>query len=583
MTERLDHHGDAEVRGATHLVDLAVNVRVGTPPAWLATVIRDTTGQLAAYPDPSVARAAVAHRHGVPEDMVLPTSGGAEAFTLIARAIAARRPLIVHPQFTEPEAALRRAGRVPDRHVLQAKSGFTLDPAAVDPRADLVLVGNPTNPTGVLHPRATLEALRAPGRVLVVDEAFADAIRGERESLISPDLAGVLVLRSLTKTWGVAGLRAGYVVGDPDLIAALQNHTYRITMQGESTYRSGTLSIEDLSTREIRASQLPFPDYYAHASPLIDGWKLTMGTALQGYIITDNGPPVPSAEARIESSPPIASYLNTNTEFEYGALFFGTKLQWYDYVPVRIVFSSTATQKAYLYLRGGTPNYGCQGYVDVPMRAWDISDSTAPRQLNLAFIEWQGRARANGTWDPGAADDRESLFILGSTYSPTPDPVLMTYKINADAVNMDIQYGGLYWRRTDTTKIPEGATVTILPQIPVTKRDTFLLNPLGLVNSFRPVADAGAFFIGQSYPNPLDLRNGAATATIPLSVRSAGSYTIAVHDVLGRRVTTMFEGLLETGQHAFTFTPPARLPAGMYRIVVTSTTASASVPMVLLR
>ena len=84
MTERLDHHGDVEVRGATHLVDLAVNVRVGTPPAWLAEVIRDTTGQLAAYPDPSVARAAVAHRHGVPEDMVLPTSGGAEAFTLIA-------------------------------------------------------------------------------------------------------------------------------------------------------------------------------------------------------------------------------------------------------------------------------------------------------------------------------------------------------------------------------------------------------------------------------------------------------------------------------------------------------------------
>ena len=221
MTERLDHHGDVEVRGATHLVALAVNVRVGTPPAWLAEVIRDTTGQLAAYPDPSVARAAVAHRHGVPEDMVLPTSGGAEAFTLIARAIAARRPLIVHPQFTEPEAALRRAGRVPDRHVLRAESGFTLDPAAVDPRADLVLVGNPTNPTGVLHPRATLEALRAPGRVLVVDEAFADAIRGERESLISPDLAGVLVLRSLTKTWGVAGLRAGYVVGDPDLVAAL--------------------------------------------------------------------------------------------------------------------------------------------------------------------------------------------------------------------------------------------------------------------------------------------------------------------------------------------------------------------------
>ena len=223
-THDLDHHGDAEVRGADDLVDLAVNVRVSTPPAWLAEVIRETTGRLAAYPDPAVARTPVARRHGVPEEMVLLTSGGAEAFTLIARAIAARHPLVVHPQFTEPEAALRRAGRVSDRHVLRAETGFTLDPALIDPRADLVLVGNPTNPTGVLHSRSTLEALRAPGRVLVVDEAFADAIRGERESLIGSDLDGVLVLRSLTKTWGVAGLRAGYVIGDPDLVAALAEH-----------------------------------------------------------------------------------------------------------------------------------------------------------------------------------------------------------------------------------------------------------------------------------------------------------------------------------------------------------------------
>ena len=220
----LDHHGDAEVRGHHGLVDLAVNVRVPAPPPWLAAVIRDTTDYLAAYPDLATARSAVARRHGVPKEMVLLTSGGAEAFTLIARAIAGRHPLVVHPQFTEPEAALRRVGRIPDRLVLGVGSGFALDASVVDPRSDLVFVGNPTNPTGVVHPRATLRALCAPGRVLVVDEAFADAIPGERESLIGPDLAGVLVLRSLTKTWGVAGLRAGYVVGDPALVAALAGH-----------------------------------------------------------------------------------------------------------------------------------------------------------------------------------------------------------------------------------------------------------------------------------------------------------------------------------------------------------------------
>ncbi len=58
--------------------------------------------------------------------------------------------------------------------------------------------------------------------MLVVDEAFADAVPGEPESLSGrPDIAGLLVLRSLTKTWGLAGLRAGYALGAPELLARL--------------------------------------------------------------------------------------------------------------------------------------------------------------------------------------------------------------------------------------------------------------------------------------------------------------------------------------------------------------------------
>src|SRR5450755_2982895 len=62
----------------------------------------------------------------------------------------------------------------------------------------------------------------SPGRVLVVDEAFADAVPGEPGSLSSRrDLPGVLVVRSLTKAWGLAGLRVGYLLGDPATIAEL--------------------------------------------------------------------------------------------------------------------------------------------------------------------------------------------------------------------------------------------------------------------------------------------------------------------------------------------------------------------------
>ncbi|MEU9403452.1 Rv2231c family pyridoxal phosphate-dependent protein CobC [Streptomyces sp. NPDC048242] len=220
----LRHHGDAEVRdGGAALVDLAVNVRTGTPPPWLREEIAASLSSLAAYPDGRAARAAVAARHGVPVERVLLTAGAAEAFVLLARALKVRRPVVVHPQFTEPEAALRDAGHTVDRVLLRERDGFRLDPALVPEDADLVVVGNPTNPTSVLHQASALLRLARPGRTLVVDEAFMDAVPGERESLAGRrDVPGLVVLRSLTKTWGLAGLRIGYVLAEPETISRLE-------------------------------------------------------------------------------------------------------------------------------------------------------------------------------------------------------------------------------------------------------------------------------------------------------------------------------------------------------------------------
>ncbi|MER7751826.1 Rv2231c family pyridoxal phosphate-dependent protein CobC [Kitasatospora sp. NPDC097643] len=237
----LRHHGDAEVRAdGVGLVDLAVNVRTGTPPGWLRERLAATLADLAAYPDQTAARAAVAERHQRPVAEVLLTSGAAEAFVLLARTLTPRHISVVHPQFTEPEAALRDAGHQVHRVLLSAADGFRLNGSrlngsrpggstsgtgsdAVPEEADLVVLGNPTNPTSVLHPAEAVAALARPGRTLVVDEAFMDTVPGERESLAARrDLPGqVVVLRSLTKTWGLAGLRIGYVLGPAPLIAAL--------------------------------------------------------------------------------------------------------------------------------------------------------------------------------------------------------------------------------------------------------------------------------------------------------------------------------------------------------------------------
>ena len=215
----LRFHGDAEL--APGLVDLAVNVRPGPMPGWLREPVAAALDDLAAYPDDRRAREAVAARHGRPPDEVLLTAGAAQAFTLIAQALRPERAVCVHPQFTEPEAALAAAGATVTRAHL-APDAFALDPDLVPAGADLVMVGNPTNPTSVLHPAAVVASLARPGRILVVDEAFADTTPGEPESLAARrDLPGLVVVRSFTKTWGLAGLRVGYLLAEPATVRRL--------------------------------------------------------------------------------------------------------------------------------------------------------------------------------------------------------------------------------------------------------------------------------------------------------------------------------------------------------------------------
>jgi histidinol-phosphate aminotransferase len=216
----LRHHGDREVgRG---LADLAVNVRSGSPPEWLRKRLIDEIDRLGRYPDPRAATEAVARRHGRATAEVLVTHGAAEAFVLFARALRPRRPVVVHPQFTEPEMALRDVGCRVDRVVLPPP--FDLADARVPDDADLVVVGNPTNPTSRLHPAADVRALARPGRTLVVDEAFMDTVPGEPHSLAAAEeVPGLVVVRSLTKQFGLAGLRAGYLLGSADLVERLRH------------------------------------------------------------------------------------------------------------------------------------------------------------------------------------------------------------------------------------------------------------------------------------------------------------------------------------------------------------------------
>ena len=214
-------HGDSFARPG--MLDFAVNVWPAPRSPQLRAALIDAL-EHAGYPDQSAARAAIAQRHSRPLEETMALDGACEAFWLLAHALPARHAVCVHPAFTEAEAALLAAGRNVTR-VMRAPHDWALQPQLVPDDADLVVLANPNNPTGNLDPPALVAQLARPGRTLVVDESFIDFVAEEQPSLAERrELPGLVVLRSLTKIRGMAGLRAGYLLAPAPLVARLEEH-----------------------------------------------------------------------------------------------------------------------------------------------------------------------------------------------------------------------------------------------------------------------------------------------------------------------------------------------------------------------
>ncbi|MFW0791763.1 Rv2231c family pyridoxal phosphate-dependent protein CobC [Gordonia sp. CPCC 205333] len=221
-------HGDEDAEPG--LVDFSVNVR-GGPPDFVRAALMAEIESLASYPSTAQdmrVRTIVGAAHGRPADEVLLLAGAAEGFELLTHLQPSHAALIL-PSFTEPQRVLAAAG-VRCSEVVCVAPDWRIDSSSVPDDADLVILGNPTNPTSVLHPRADVNALRRPGRILVVDEAFADLTssygdRGqlimEPESIAAQRDGDTVVIRSITKTFGLAGLRAGYLLASAAMISRL--------------------------------------------------------------------------------------------------------------------------------------------------------------------------------------------------------------------------------------------------------------------------------------------------------------------------------------------------------------------------
>ncbi len=218
---------------------------VNTNPYGPSPLVRQAIAQVAIdrYPDREclqLRRTILAYEPGtasLPLDSILCGNGTAELIWAIARAFlqSDRKAAIVGPTFGEYRAASRAAGATVVEYPARAADQFHLDQAEVSAwiqaeRPVVLWLCNPNNPTGIWLDRQGLlrlaEACTRTGALLVIDEAYwRFLVPPEAFSAVQLlgqlDGAHLLVLRSLTKDYALAGVRLGYAVAAGDVIARL--------------------------------------------------------------------------------------------------------------------------------------------------------------------------------------------------------------------------------------------------------------------------------------------------------------------------------------------------------------------------
>jgi threonine-phosphate decarboxylase len=183
------------------------------------------------YPDPSstVLKEAIAGVHAVGIDEVVPANGSNEIISVLPRLLKSGPVLIVEPAFSEYRKALELSGIRVKSHLLREEDGFGLNARRLKKAIEgctALYIANPSNPSGVLTGKEELLDIiyyaKGRGVLVVIDEAFAD-FTGVSVIPEAVKAGNVIVLRSMTKFYAMAGLRLGYAIGGRRLIARLSS------------------------------------------------------------------------------------------------------------------------------------------------------------------------------------------------------------------------------------------------------------------------------------------------------------------------------------------------------------------------
>lgn len=224
----LDTRALVELGVAPHeVLDFSVNLNPYGPPDSIVRAVREAN--LSAYPDVRcmAAREAWANALGTVAERIAVGHGVTDLMWAIVRAfvVPTSRVVIAEPTFSELRVAAEAQGARVER-VFTELPHFALDLMRVLERAkgaELVYLCSPNNPTGeALELARVCEFARLLGDTLVVlDQSFL-SLSDRADELRAPLPENVIALRSLTKDFALAGLRIGYLVAHPDLVARVE-------------------------------------------------------------------------------------------------------------------------------------------------------------------------------------------------------------------------------------------------------------------------------------------------------------------------------------------------------------------------
>ena len=198
------------------LIDFSSNVNCPITRKVLKKWVSASSDRLNEYPDPEYAEliAGLSRKYSIDKNNLLPGNGSTELLYLFFRAYAPRKVLLVSPSYQDYEDAAVFSGAKITRFKLSEKEGFQLSLEKMAKKLNgfnAVIIGNPNNPTGNVNTVKDLINLikKYPKILFFIDEAFIDFAPGE--SLLQSLYPNLFVLRSLTKFYGIPGLRIGFI------------------------------------------------------------------------------------------------------------------------------------------------------------------------------------------------------------------------------------------------------------------------------------------------------------------------------------------------------------------------------------